>query len=239
MMDRQVFSISEADAHVLADRFFIEAGRFNLEKEKHVRMIDAARTVLEKGLSGIQIRGCFAAFSAEVYHENVIAIGEEILKAEAFGRIHPDTVKWVVPYIVTSGDCLVEDENNIIDQLYAYMWGTAYVDAGRIMMEEMIKNQFIGDDEDVVLSPPIGPGFYGMDNRQSGNINRILGGDELGIKVVDSGVMLPIKSCSGLYLVTNKDADFPTEACIVCEANRDGCNHCMIRIREKEHIQQS
>ena len=238
-MKRQVFSISEADAHVLADRLFIEASRFNLEKEKHVRMVGAARTVLEKGLSGIQIRGCFAAWSAEVYRGNEIVIGEETLKAEAFGRIHADAVKWVIPYIITSGDCLVEDENNIIDQLYAYMWGTAYVDAGRIMMEDMIRQEFIGEDEGIVLSPPFGPGFYGMDNRQSGNINRILGGDELGIKVVESGVMLPIKTCSGIYLVTDKSADFPTEACMVCEANRDGCNHCMIRIREKEGIHQS
>jgi hypothetical protein len=232
-MERHIFSFSEAEARVLADRFFLEAGHFDLTQQRHLRMAETGRALLEELKNAITIRGCYGVCGPETCGDGKIHIGEECLQATAFARIETAAVRLVIPYLITGGDGYFSDHDDIMKQLYGYMWGTAYVDAGRFLLEAMLKKVFAIDEKQWVLSPPFGPGFYGMDNRQSGAILRILSGQDLGFRVTESGVMQPIKSCSGLYLITDGTADLPDTECMDCNANRQGCFHCMIRNRKR------
>jgi hypothetical protein len=108
------------------------------------------------------------------------------------------------------------------------MWGTAYVDAGRLLFERELA-QIVDKEDGARLSPAFSPGFYGMDHKQSREIADILGADDIGITVLESGTMLPIKTVSGIYLAADSSADFPTDECLICIGNKGGCSQCIIR----------
>ena len=232
MMDRRSFAAGEMELRSLAEKYFIETGKFDPEKEKHQRMIRDGMEVLERGLSGIVPVGRYAVSGPECFRDGLICLEGETLRAEAFAMISESSVHSVIPFIVTVGECECDEDAPLMDRFYAYMWGTAYADAAREYLEDELKADLLRDAAGLKLSTAFGPGFYGMDNKQSASISRILSADEIGITVRESGVMVPIKSCSGVFFLTGPEAEFPTDECLHCNANRGGCAHCMIRNRK-------
>jgi hypothetical protein len=226
------FSIPEEEVFPLAERFFLRAAGFDLSTEKHRRMYADALAVRDKGIGGVRVEGFTAEYSPEVYDGKAVAIGGERVPATVFGRFPRETVKRVILYVITAGECSCGEDEGIMSQLYAHLWGTAYVDAGRVILEGGIKERVLSrlKGEGVsgpCLSPAFSPGFYGMDNRDNRVIVELLGAGEIGVSCVSSGVMLPVKTCSGVFLVTDGSVDFPGEECLVCSGNRTSCSQCM------------
>jgi len=252
----------------LAERFFLRAAGFDLAKEKHERMYVEAMDVRAKGLDGIRIEGFTAAYDRDAFDGSSIFVDDQHIRATAFEQIPAESVREVILYVVTAGECLVGDTDDIMVKLYAHMWGTAYVDAGRVILENRIREQALaepadggsagagdGGQEDIggagdpkntggggsekgdpVLSPAFSPGFYGMDNKNNITIVDLLGAGEIGVRCVDTGVMLPIKTCTGIFFVTDDGVRFPGDECLVCIGNKKSCAECMIRNRRSLNV---
>jgi hypothetical protein len=247
------FSISKEEVFPLAEQFFLRAAGFDLETEKHKRMYEEAMDVRVKGLDGIRIEGFSAEYGSDAYDGTSISIGDKRIRAVAFDQIPAASVRKVILYVITGGECLTGDTDDIMVQLYAHMWGTAYVDAGRVMFENKIKAQVLGEPGDsaaagaengsrgvkangLLLSPAFSPGFYGIENKENITIVDLLGADDIGVRCVDTGVMLPIKTCSGIFLVTDDSVRFPGDECLVCIGNKTSCSECMIGNRRNLNV---
>jgi len=196
-----------------------------------------------KGLDGIRIEGFTAEYGNAAYNGASVSVAGKNIHATAFEQIPAESVRNVIIYIITAGECLTGDTDDIMVQLHAHMWGTAYVDAGRIILENRIREQALDEPENGagagngdrgpegggrLLSPAFSPGFYGMDNKDNITIVDLLGAGEIGVRCVDTGVMLPVKTCTGLFLVTDGNVRFPGDECLVCIGNKTSCAECMI-----------
>jgi hypothetical protein len=237
------FSIQEEEVFPLAERFFLRSAGFDLETPKHRRMYEEAQAVRKAGFGGICVEGFYAGYGAEVYDGVGVEIDGKRIVATAFQQMPAETVKRVVLYIITAGECSVSDDADIMAQLYAHMWGTAYVDAGRILLETKIKEKMFAEVESETnstaalgMSPGFSPGFYGMENKDSLTIVDLLGAGEIGVSCMDTGVMLPVKTCSGIFLITDGSVSFPGDECLVCIGNKTGCADCMIGNRRSMNV---
>jgi hypothetical protein len=236
---REYFFIPEGEVYPLAERFFLQAAGFDLDREKHRRMMDEAQRVRADGLAGIRVEGYTDRYGADVYDGAAVTAGGRRIPAAVFGRVPAGAVREVILYVITAGECSVPDDVDLMTQLYAHMWGTAYVDAGRVVLEERIRDRIETDAVAAVgsgaserlLSPAFSPGFYGMDNRDNAAIVDLLGASDVGVSCAESGVMLPIKTCSGVFLVTDGSVDFPGDECLACIGSKTGCADCMIANR--------
>jgi hypothetical protein len=224
---RVFFSYTQEEARQVARELFIKAVKFDFSKEKHHRMFAEAERVLADGIASIDIKGYYEALGPEAYRNQTIELDGREIRAVAFSRFPDASVKRVIPYIITGGECACVNENDIAELLFAHMWGTAYVDAGRLLFERDLKKLI--ESAGIHLSPAFSPGFYGMDHGQSKEIAETLGSEDIGVKVLDSGTMLPIKTVSGIYLAADSSADFPTDECIICIGNKGNCSQCIIR----------
>ncbi|MDR3225588.1 MAG: hypothetical protein LBT52_04735 [Clostridiales Family XIII bacterium] len=246
-------SIPEEEVFPLAERFFLRAAGFDLETEKHQRMYKEAMDVRAKGLDGIRIEGFIATYGSDAYDGASVSVGDQKIHAAAFEQIPAEAVRKVIIYVITAGECLTGEADDIMVQLYAHMWGTAYVDAGRVILENRVKEQTLAesdrmnsaktgngerdaDESGPLLSPAFSPGFYGMDNKDNITIVDLLGAGEIGVRCVDSGVMLPVKTCTGVFLVTDGSVRFPGDECLVCIGNKTSCAECMIGNRRSLNV---
>jgi hypothetical protein len=240
-MSRVFFSYTEKEVRQLAQELFFKAVKFDVTREKHRRMLAEAERVLDAGIGGINVRGYYEVFGPDAYNNGGIILpavtssasdggdgGRVHIGAVAFSRFPDASVRQVIPYIITGGECTCHNEDDIAELLFAHMWGTAYVDAGRLLFEQDLR-RITGVEQGVRLSPAFSPGFYGMDHGQSKEIADILGAHDIGVTVLESGTMLPIKTVSGVYLVADDSADFPTDECLICIGNRENCSQCIIR----------
>lgn len=236
-MINEIIRIEEAAAHALAEKRFIQTCGFDLTRAKHQRMMKMGQQVLEDGMEGIDIRALVSFYGPEFFSDGAVRIGEAVITCNYFAQIPKEAVAGIYFYMLTAGECLFSSEENIMDFLYADIWGTNYVDAGiDVLTEQHIKGdmarRFAG--RPAFLSEEFGPGYFGMPVIETKKFFSVLNGGSIGVKVKESGLMIPQKTCAGLYLVYNR-ADIKAEpSCVRCLGNADGCQFCAIKAKMKE-----
>ena len=236
-MINEKIRIEEIAAHDLAEKRFIQTCGFDLGKEKHQRMMRMGEKVREDGIGGIDIQALVSFYGPEHFAGGAVKVGDAVITCNYFAQIPPEALEGIYFYMLTAGECLFSSEENIMDFLYADIWGTNYVDAGIQVLteqyiEEDMKARFPG--REVWLSEEFGPGYFGMPVIETKKFFSILDAPSIGVRVKESGLMIPQKTCAGLYLVYNR-ADIKAEpSCMKCLGNADGCQFCAIKAKMKE-----
>ena len=141
--------------------------------------------------------------------------------------------------MLTAGECYFSSEENIMDFLYADIWGTNYVEAGIQLLTEKIEADMKErlPQQQTYLSEEFGPGYFGMPVIESRKFFNILDGDLIHVRVKESGLMIPQKTCTGLYLVFNRPDIKAEPECLRCRGNASGCQFCAIKAKLGEKKQ--
>lgn len=236
-MKNQKILIDEKTAYPLAENRFIQTCGFDLNTSKHQRMMKMGQKVREDGIDGINIQCLVSFYEPSVFQDGKIKIEETEIRCNYFQQIPEITVEGIYFYMLTVGECYFSSEENIMDFLYADIWGTNYVDAGieilRGKLQEDMKNRMT-DKSHVHLSEEFGPGYFGMPVIESKKFFEILNGEEIGVWVKESGLMIPQKTCTGCYFILN-DPNIKAESeCMRCNGNSSGCDFCKIKARMEE-----
>lgn len=229
--------IEEAAAHYLAEKRFIQTCGFDLSREKHQRMMKMGEKVRDDGIEGININALVSFYGPEHFSGGAVRIGDAVISCNYFDQIPREAVEGIYFYMLTAGECLFSSEENIMDFLYADIWGTNYVDAGiQVLTEQHIKRdmeeRFPG--RQVCLSEEFGPGYFGMPVIETKKFFSILDAAAIDVRVKDSGLMIPQKTCAGLYFVYNRTDLKAESGCMRCLGNTGGCQFCAIKAKSKE-----
>ena len=147
------------------------------------------------------------------------------LKCNAFEQIEMDQIKGAFVHFIYAGDYYLDDQP-IMDQLFADMWGTAFVDATRWYFGSILK-------QEACLSEEFGPGFFGMDVRTMNQLAQLTDPSKIGIEVRETGVLLPLKSCGGVYLSVEEGYVPLDNACLDCKGTLKSCSYCNLKRRNR------
>lgn len=232
-MKNKLITFTEEEARDKAEQYFISYCGLDLSTEKHSRMYKDAMEVRGNGIDGIGLSALVSSFGPQAFVNHKIVVGDIAITCEAFSQIPDENVIRVYLYLITAGGCNYDDDDPVIKQLYADIWGTVYVDVGRDLLENVIKEDakiYLRNmnEGEGYLSTAISPGFFGMATEASKNISSILSGHDVGISVRDNGVMLPLKTCSGVYLLVKDPDGMPLPECKTCIGNPGGCALCKV-----------
>ena len=229
MIAEQVQRIEEQEAFPVAEKYFLKTSGFDLTQTKFQKMMASASETRERWLDGVNLQYVLQFHEPDVFRDNALLIGESKLPCNFFYQIPKESVEGVYLYLITAGKALFAPNQDIMEFLYADIWGTSYVDAGttilRERMEQDMKQRFAG--KEVKLSKEFGPGYYGMDGKYMKPLFSLLDGERIDVRINSSGFLIPQKSCAGLCLVLN-DLDFDEgPECASCWG-REGCEFCQI-----------
>lgn len=232
----QTIHLNEQDLFDEARALFIRYSGLDLSKEKHQRMMETACQAREAGLSGIDVRASVSRWDGACLSGGVLSRKGHPLECRAFSQIADDAVLCLYAFVVTAGECIASEDDPITAQLFAHTWGTAYVDAARRKLEGIFRDDIQRSFPDcgLLLSPYYGPGFYGMPMTENLRLCGWLNADAIGVTTKENGLMLPLKSCSGLYMALADSTAIPPESCEACIGNAKGCAYCRNRKEERE-----
>lgn len=228
--ENNIISINKDKLFTSANDSFLKICRLEENSKKHAKMYRKAMEVHDNGIDGININAIVSFYDKSIIKNKTIVIGDIEIDFEFLQKVDKDSVNGVYFYALTVGECNFESEEKIMDFLYADIWGTSYVDAA----EEEVRH-ILSDDakerlgSNVDISKSMGPGYFGMSVGEAHKIAKVLDYDKIGIRIKESGMLIPQKSCSGFYLVLTEGKNvFPNE-CMYCSGNSLGCEFCRIR----------
>jgi len=182
----------------------------------------------------IEIIGAVSYFREFQMRGDTLIVWGEAFVCNSFSMINPAAVKGACLYVLTSGDYALSDRE-VLDQLFADMYGTSYLDAGRKILGDVLEKDFRADGEmtglggNSMITQAFGPGFYGMETGELKKIIEITNGGEIGVAVMDGGMMSPIQSCAGIHLLVDPGTELPGSECATCLGSRGSCNRCNVK----------
>lgn len=219
-MEKRLFIADKEKCGSLAMEYFLTSAGLNREGKKFQRMRQDALRMREVIEERVQPRGQYAYYSAGEIRKDkdALTVDGETFRCRAFEQIKSSSVKGLYVYACSAGDYSLPEESTL-NQVYADLWGTALADAVRHLLKgELEKNG--------PLSDSFGPGFYGMEVMETHSIKKLLDFDQLGVTVKESGILVPVKSCAGLFFHVNDQYEPLDEACASCQGNARSCVSC-------------
>jgi Vitamin B12 dependent methionine synthase, activation domain. len=236
-ISNQIVSISMAEADAFAMEYFMKICGFNREGEKYRRMLKQGMDIKERISHWVDIKAVVSSFPGDSIQGNKAVLNGVTFECNAFQRLDPGHVAGIYIYVMTAGIYEMDDEEPILDQLYADIWGTAYVDAGIEALKNFVEKdleQHNEGNEPVTVLDYFGPGFYGMDVDQVIKFFEVLDGGKIGVKARSNSLMLPLKSCAGFLIAVDDKTDLPPSDCKNCRAEYKNCAFCQAVIRRNE-----
>ena len=223
-MNNQVIHIEADEASQLAKEYFIKICGFNREGDKYSKMLAEGLSVREGIGEKININAIVSAYQNDVISGDSAIIDSVTFTCSAFRQIKKESVKSVFAYLLTAGIYELDENAPIMNQLYADIWGTSFVDAGLEVLKKRLADGFAYE--------AFGPGFYGMDVDQLSKFFDLLDGSKIGMTIRGSGLMLPLKSCAGFLITVDDKSDLPDANCKNCRAYQKGCEFCHAFIKK-------
>lgn len=227
-----------AEADVFAMEYFMKICGLDREGEKYRRMLKQGMDVKEMLSDRVEIKAVVSSFPGSSINDNRAVLNGITFECNAFQRLDPDHVRGVYAYILSAGVYELDNDDPILDQLFADIWGTAYVDAGL----EILKRHVEKDLRELCGNPGIsvldsfGPGFYGMDVNQVGKFFELLNGELIGVKARSNSLMLPLKSCSGFFVGVDDKTSLPASDCKSCRSEYKNCAFCQATIKGNQRL---
>lgn len=216
----QYLDIDRKVCFEIAQRYFDREAGINKTGEKYKKMKDEGYRIHDMVKDRIEYKACYTYYNDFNLEGKSLTIGNTSIECQAWEQINPAHIKGVYCYAVNAGDFYLENEPILI-KLYADIWGTAYCDAIRDIMLENIRNES-------KLSDSFGPGFYGMSPAEMEKMTELTDFEQLGLEVRPSGIILPLKSCAGIFFDVTEAYESIADACQFCYGQYNTCRLCGI-----------
>lgn len=251
MLNNEFVELNSSLIRERAEYHFIKICGFDRNPVKFKKMLDRGMMALENIKNQLDLKVIVSEYSADALQGNQIKIEDKVFTAQALTQIKQLNVLKIYSYLMTSGNLeLVGTEDSLMDDFYKDTWGTAYIDGGRDLLIQWIRDEnnrkqeidnFEGDDDKkekgIVISDSFGPGFYGMDVSQVKDFFSFMDGEKLGIHLSSGGMMIPVKSIAGFFIVMKEGSKLPEAACQNCIMEMKGCGFCRMSRRTESQAE--
>ncbi len=106
-------------------------------------------------------------------------------------------------------------------------WETCFVDAGRDELRERILKEYSEiHSGEYYITDTLAPGMSGMSSSSVRAFFEFMNFNSIGLKLLDSGMMTPVKSFVGIFLVLDRKYVTAQANCSECISNHIGCEYC-------------
>lgn len=219
-MDRQhvVVMLNKEECLQQAEGLFLRASGLNQQGAKFERMRQDAFAALDRLERNIDIKVVYRVIESAALEGKQLCVEGMEISCAGFEQIPPESIESVVVYALTAGNYEVAGAD-FFDQCYADLWGTAFTEAAFTVWREKMSKKH-------ALSDCFGPGYFGMDVSQLDYIAALADSSSIGLRVTDAHVILPQKSCMGLFFYVNQRYKPLSSACKYCSGNKHACRLC-------------
>lgn len=222
-MKNIIVQLDKEEGQARAREYFMDTCGLYRRADINPKHIAESLGTFDEVYDHIDIRAVFSRYDrGSVQGDRLVCDGVDF-QCRALSQVPVEDVLEVYIYLLTVGDVKPTSER-VVFQVYCDMWQTVFVDVGRDLLQEHIKNTLTY--ETFAISDTFGPGFFGMPATDTEKFFQVLAADKIGASIRPGGLMIPVKSYAGFFLVTTKEESLPSKDCENCVSSRKTCSYC-------------
>lgn len=220
-MERQVLRVDTQDLYTFSDPYFATMCGLNRASKMAEKIKAKSEAVRDMIFVDTTVDFILTPLEPSVLGETAIQLGADRVECTVFDRIPKETVTGIVAFAMHAP---MPDLSKlpISDVYLADTWQTAFVDAGRDYIRHQVADQMPG----TYVTDAIGPGFYGMECDSVDSLYQVVKPQDIDIQLMPSGMMNPVKSIIGFFLVLTDPASLPPTDCFNCVGAKSSCRMC-------------
>lgn len=225
-MEEKILEVSIEELYDRAQEYMrIMCGHGRSSSMAKKSQVQAAQ-VREEVFNGQKMPFLIKKIMPENVKEDCFEIENIVLKCGALANIDLSSVKGGYVFILRSP---VPDISKLpISRMYlADSWETCFVDAGRDWLrEELLRISEEETGEQLYISDTFAPGMAKISSESVPEFFNMLNPESIDISLMESGMMNPVKSFVGIYLLIDKEQMISTMNCAECLSGHKGCEYC-------------
>lgn len=222
-MKNEILILDKEKGRKIAEEYFSKICGFEKNKRISEKRIKKSMDLLQDIDDQLNIKILISEYEGNCFLGTELNLDEITFKCDVFSQIQPDDVIKIYIYLLTVGDLDIQGVP-MSKKIYYDIWQTAYMDMGRDLLDEYIKE--IQEVQNIYVSESFAPGFFGIPSNDIEKFSKILEPSKIDMQIVNSGSMIPQKSYAGFTIVTSKPLDIPKKDCKHCEARGVNCMYC-------------
>ncbi len=181
---------------------------------------------IRRSIPLIRVAGLYGIFHIDSITRRSVTLEGGITFRGAIGEFLGQVEKLAV-FIVTAGDSIYKKAQEelaagrVLEGMVANAVGSEAADFGVEALRERLSQSVAR--EDLAITLPYSPGYCGMDLKEQWNVFSAIDGSRIGVQLLPSGIMIPIKSVSGVIGIGSPAVVSPSGSpCDRCD--REDCN---------------
>lgn len=225
-MNEKIITIPIEEVYDSAEKYMAIMNGYNREGKAAEKSREKAMKTRTELFDGLSMDVLLANFTNECIEDTDFVFDGERIQCKKLPGIDKESVVggYVFMFHAPMPDL---SQFPISKQYLADSWQTAFVDVGRDVIRkkvlEMAEQEY---DKKLYITDTIAPGMYGIDGSKTKNFFRFMNADKIELGILESGMMVPVKSFVGIFLVLNRDTVIQTMDCSECLSGGKMCEYC-------------
>ncbi len=226
MPDNQMMRIATPTLYERSEPYMTSMCGFDRGNKMSEKILKKAMRVRNKTFDETHMDLILAPLDTTAIVDSTLQLGTDSIGCYVFDRIPKAQIEKLVLFALHAP--MPDLEHLPISELYlADTWQTAFVDGARDYLREHLEAEYTAKTgRAICVTDAVGPGFYGMHSEDIEPFFQILDADKAGITLTQSGMMNPVKSIVGFFIVVKENFTLPATDCATCMGNKSGCTFC-------------
>ena len=224
-MKDEIIRISMREIYEPAEKYMGIMMGFHRDSPAAKKSKDATMTV-RRIFDELEMEFLVSKVVSDAVHEDYFLIGETRIDCSRLARLEKGMVLGGYAFLFHAPMPDLSKQPVSVQYL-ADSWETAFVDAGRdLIRKRLVKKAEQEYGRKAYITDTIAPGMYGMAGSDVGKFFEFLDASRIHLKILESGIMMPVKSFAGIYLILDQDVVIKTMDCSECLSGGKGCEYC-------------
>lgn len=185
-----------------------------------------ALEIREKIFNNTTMDFLITSFGKECVEHDVFILDEQRISCEFLNNIESESIQGGYAFMFHAP---MPDVSafSVSDMYAADSWETAFVDAGRDVLRKLLLEKYSNENNGTYyITDTLAPGLFGMKASNLCTFFKFMDSTKINLKLLDSGMMDPLKSFAGIYLILDREHIIASMDCTNCISGGKSCNYC-------------
>lgn len=226
MLREKIMKIPVEDVYEDAEPYMAVICGYEREGAGALKIKKKAMQIRKELFDGLSMDILYAPFPAECVRQECFVIDDVEIACSKLPSLARQTVLGGFAFMFHAP--MPDLSQFPVSKMYlADSWQTSFVDAGR----NSIRKKFLAIAQEdfshkVYITDTIAPGMCGMAGTRVREFFRILDGSKIDTRLLESGMMDPVKSFTGIFLILDQESVIQSSDCSQCLSGHTNCEYC-------------